>query len=49
MTSSLFHEIQGIGTFRERRIGIIEPVQYVEWAAPVIPILKADGKLLRIC
>ena len=34
---------------RLEREGIIQPVQYVEWAAPIVPVLKADGKLLRIC
>ena len=29
--------------------GIIEPIQYAEWAAPIVPVLKADGKSLRIC
>ena len=29
--------------------GIIEPVQYADWAAPIMPILKPDGKSLRIC
>jgi len=29
--------------------GIIEEVQYAEWAAPIVPVLKADGKSLRIC
>jgi len=29
--------------------GIIEPVQYADWAAPIVPVLKADGKSLRIC
>ena len=29
--------------------GIIEPMQYAEWAAPTVPVLKADGKSLRIC
>jgi len=24
-------------------------VQYAEWAAPIVPVLKADGKSLRIC
>ena len=24
--------------------GIIEPIQYAEWAAPIVPVLKADGK-----
>ena len=34
---------------RLEKEGIIEPVQYAEWAAPIIPILKADGKSLQIC
>jgi len=29
--------------------GIIESVQYADWAAPIVPVLKADGKSLRIC
>ena len=29
--------------------GIIEKVQYADWAAPIVPVLKADGKSLRIC
>ena len=29
--------------------GITEQVKYVEWAAPVVPILKSGHKLLRIC
>ncbi|XP_058858757.1 uncharacterized protein K02A2.6-like [Acipenser ruthenus] len=28
--------------------GVIEPVQFSEWAAPIVPILKADGSV-RIC
>ena len=34
---------------RLRTEGIIEQVQYAEWAAPIVPVLKADGKSLRIC
>ena len=29
--------------------GIIEPVQFSEWAAPIVPILKADKNSVRIC
>ena len=29
--------------------GIIEPVQFAEWAAPIVPILKVDKKSIRIC
>ena len=29
--------------------GILEPVQYAEWAAPIIPILKRDQVSVRIC
>jgi len=28
---------------------IIEPVTYSEWAAPVVQVVKIDGKTIRIC
>ena len=28
--------------------GIVEPVSHSEWAAPIVPILKADGSI-RVC
>ena len=28
---------------------IIEPVQFSDWAAPVVPVVKADGKSVRLC
>ena len=28
--------------------GIVEPVQFAEWAAPIVPIVKRDGNI-RIC
>ena len=29
--------------------GIIEPVQFTNWAAPIVPILKSDSHNVRIC
>ena len=29
--------------------GVISPVQYADWAAPIVPILKRDRKSVRIC
>ena len=28
---------------------ILEPVQFADWAAPIVPVLKSDKKSLRIC
>ena len=29
--------------------GILEPVQFANWASPIVPVLKADGRSVRIC
>ena len=29
--------------------GIIKPVQFADWAAPIVPVVKRDWKSLRIC
>ena len=29
--------------------GVIEPVKYSEWAAPIVPVLKSDQSSVRIC
>jgi len=29
--------------------GIVEPVTFSEWAAPIVPVLKADKSSVRIC
>ena len=28
--------------------GIIEPVLFADWAAPIVPVVKSDGKSLQI-
>ncbi|BHF75193.1 hypothetical protein SprV_0501828800 [Sparganum proliferum] len=33
---------------RLQKADIIEPLQYSEWAAPIVPVLKSDGSV-RIC
>ncbi len=34
---------------RLQKEGIIEPVQFADWAAPVVPVLKQDKKTVRLC
>ena len=29
--------------------GILQPVQFADWAAPIVPVLKADKQSIRIC
>lgn len=33
---------------RLQKQSIIEPVQFSDWAAPIVPVVKSDGKV-RIC
>ena len=33
---------------RLQRQGVIEPVQFADWAAPIVPVVKLDGTI-RIC
>ena len=33
---------------RLERAGTIEPIQYSEWATPIVPVLKSDGTV-RVC
>ena len=34
---------------RLSELGIITPVQFSEWAAPIVPVLKRDKNSVRIC
>ena len=34
---------------RLQQEGIIEPVKFADWAAPIVPVPKQDGKFVRIC
>ena len=29
--------------------GILEPVQFADWASSIVPVLKAYGRSVRIC
>ena len=29
--------------------GILEPVEFAEWAAPIVPVVKSDKSSVRIC
>ena len=29
--------------------GVLKPVQFAEWAAPIVPVLKSDKRSVRIC
>ncbi|KAG8173745.1 hypothetical protein JTE90_023235 [Oedothorax gibbosus] len=34
---------------RLQDVGIIKPVRYSQWAAPIVPVLKSDKTSIRIC
>ena len=34
---------------RLQKEGLEEPVQFADWAALIVPLLKSDGKSVRIC
>ena len=29
--------------------GILEPVEFADWAAPIVPVVKSDKSLVSIC
>ena len=33
---------------RLQTLGVIQPVQFSDWAAPIVPVMKSDGRI-RIC
>lgn len=41
----------GVETKLDRLVheDILEPVEFFEWATPIVPIVKSDGKSIRIC
>ena len=42
--------LQAVGDELERLVkGTLEPVDYAEWAAPIVAVLKSDRKSVRIC
>ena len=36
------------GLDRLQSLGVIRPVQFADWAAPIVPVMKSDGRV-RIC
>lgn len=34
---------------RLKKDGIIDPIQFADWAAPVVPMLKQDKETSRLC
>ena len=30
-------------------VGILEPIESSDWAAPIVPVIKSDKKSVRIC
>lgn len=57
LTLKLHHTFSSPGTMKSKvedelerlqRLGIIEPVQFSRWAAPIVPVLKED-KTARVC
>ena len=30
-------------------VSIIEPIQFADWSAPIVPVMKKNGTSLRIC
>ena len=34
--------------FHLTKAGIIEPIQYADWAAPIVPVIKSSG-MVPIC
>ena len=44
MTGKVEEELE-----RLEKEGIIDPIQFAHWAAPIVAVLKADGKSVRLC
>ncbi len=47
MPYAMLHLVEELDHLAEQ--GVIEPVQFADWAAPIVPVLKNDKKSVRIC
>ena len=45
-----YHNAQSVpNAMKKEELAECEPVQFADWAAPIVPVLKSDGMSVRIC